>query len=290
MSALMEDAVNALSPGALAAYRRNDFADIAFADDTLLLGTSTEYLSEFAEAVAQSGRAYGLELHVDKFQLLQINTQRRVRIAGNPVTAETKIAYLGTTLCEDGRMATELSRRIGLAASDFRTIQQVWRHSSLPLSWRLRVFSSLIMSKLMYSLPAGCFTKAELRRLDGFQARCLRRILRIPHSFVSRISNVSVLQKAGCEAASLQLRRKQLQLLGRVVRHPQGTCMRDVTFVPGSLRPATDRYVRRVGAPRKEWVRDVVPEAIRLTGSLSNLQAAATNAGYWKRIVRQAVI
>ena len=29
--------------------------------------------------------------------------------------------------------------------------------------------------------------------------------------------------------------------------------LRDLTFCPGSLCPATARYVRRVGRPRNEW-------------------------------------
>ena len=73
MSVLMHDAVQLLGPSARAAYDRGDLADLAYADDTLLLGVSSAHLTEFLDAVATSGRQFGLSLHTDKFQLLQVN-------------------------------------------------------------------------------------------------------------------------------------------------------------------------------------------------------------------------
>ena len=232
---------------------------------------------------------YGLELHLDKLHLLQARVNRPLRVSGHDVEPEESLMYLGTSLSADGRMAGELTRRIGLAHAAFRAVRQIWRHSSLSLQWRLHVFHALIESKLLYSLAAGCFTKADLRRLDGFQARCLRVILKIPPAYVSRISNAPVLRTAGAEAASVQLRRRQLRLLGKVIRQPEGTAMRDVSFCPGhSFRPATDRYVRVRGRPRMEWIRTVLPHGLRIAGSLQGLEDTASNEPYWRRIVKEA--
>eukprot|EP00959_Pyramimonas_sp_CCMP1952_P372408 7798885-Pyramimonas_sp.AAC.1 len=99
-------------------------------------------------------------------------------------------------------MGHELGRRIGAASADFRILRHVWRRSLLSLRWRLAVvFKSLVESKLLYALPAEYFTTAESRILDGFQARCLRKVLNIKPSFLSRVSNASVSQHAGAEAA-----------------------------------------------------------------------------------------
>ncbi|CAK0822118.1 unnamed protein product [Prorocentrum cordatum] len=46
--------------------------------------------------------------------------------------------------------------------------------------WRLHAFLAPLESNLHYCLAAGCYTKAEFRRLDGFQARCLRVIPKVP--------------------------------------------------------------------------------------------------------------
>ena len=66
MSALMHDAVSMLSQPAREAYRKGDLADLAFADDTLLLGVSPAYVTEFLGAVSAAGQRYGMSLHYGK--------------------------------------------------------------------------------------------------------------------------------------------------------------------------------------------------------------------------------
>ena len=61
-------------------------------------------------------------------------------------------------------------------------------------------------------------TKVELRRIDGFQCRCLRVILKIACPFVSRVSNEEVLDRAGAVTLSTLLLRHQLMFFGEVAR------------------------------------------------------------------------
>ena len=175
MSAIMLDAVRMLSPPAREAYKRGELADIVYADDTLLLGACANHVEEFLRAVAFAGRAHGLELHEGKFQLLKVNgTQNIQNSGGNPITTKSTLDYLGATLAEDGNIGSELSRRIGIAKGDFRQLQKVWKHSALTRRQKLNIYRSLVESRLLYGLCTASFTKAALRQLDGFQAKCLR--------------------------------------------------------------------------------------------------------------------
>jgi len=141
MSALMHDAVESLSPDAKAAYLRGDLADVAYADDTLLLGISSTHLTEFLAAVATSGRRYGMDLHYSKFQLLNVQCDIRVlRPDGVPVCASPGMVYLGTVLSDSGTIDSELSRRIGQARSEFRSLSKVWHRSNLARERKLGNF------------------------------------------------------------------------------------------------------------------------------------------------------
>jgi len=287
MSAVMHDAVGLLSTQARAAYDRGDLADIVYADDTLLVGASSEFLEEFLRAVAAAGHAYGLELHEDKFQLLQINCSNVVRnVSLDAIDAKASLSYLGANLTSDGRAGSELSRRIGAAKADFRSLCKVWKHSCLTRAQKLEVYRALVESKLMYALCTCCFVKAELRRLDGFQSKCLRSILGIPPSYLSRISNAAVREKAGWTSASEQLVQQQMMLLGKVMRAAPDSTLQKVSFIPGTLQPVTSRFVRKVGRPRKEWITDVLPHAFRLAGRQQQLSQAVQNESYWKRLVK----
>ena len=174
----MRDAVTSLGESSTAAYRRGDLADLVYADDALLLASCDHYLQEFLGRVAGAGRLYGVELHWDKFQLLQVQCHASISTA-----PKQGIDYLGTVLSHGGLPGHELGRRIGMAKADFLNLQKVWKHSSLHWTRKVQIFKALIESKVMYSLSCLCLSAVERRRLDGCHSRCLRCILGIPPVF-----------------------------------------------------------------------------------------------------------
>jgi hypothetical protein len=59
------------------------------------------------------------------------------------------MTYLGASLASDGSVGSELSRRIGAASGDFRSLSKVWKHSALTTVRKLAAYSALVESKLM---------------------------------------------------------------------------------------------------------------------------------------------
>ena len=137
----------------------------------------------------------------------------------------------------------------------------------------------------MYSLAPACFTKAEFRRLDGFQSKCLRKVLKIQPSYYSRVSNAEVRRIAEVCSSSDALRSRQLLLLGRVLVSTDENALQQLSFTPGMWQPATSRYIRRVGRPRKEWVPEVLSLARCLVTGDAQLADAVRDKAEWKRIV-----
>ena len=275
-----------LSGAAAEAYRISNLADVVYADDTLLLGTSSAHVEEFLHCVAKSGSSYGLQLHPDKLQLLQVNCKQSIRVdMEHSVDPTESMTYLGSVLAPDGHMSAELSRRIGMAKGEFRAIRQVWSHSNLSMRRKLEIFSALIGTKLLYSLAAGCFTKAELRRLDGFQAKCLRAILGIAAPFISLISNESVRRQASFQSIFIKLSKQQLLLLGRELRQPDDQPLHRVSFVSPSMTPLVAAYMRRVGRPRQEFAPSALQQAARLIGDSTSVFQMVHQETEWKRYV-----
>ena len=130
-----------------------------------------------------------------------------------------------------------------------------------------------------------CLLKADRRRLDGFQCRCLRQILGIPPAFISRISNRVVYNRVECRPFSELLCQRQLLMFGKVMRsHPENP-LRTASLNGNTLRPATDQHVRRVGRRRAERIPSVLLEAVRLAGGSHNLDEYTADPWHWKRIV-----
>jgi hypothetical protein len=186
MSVLMEDAKFELPQADVEQLRRGALAELLYADDTLLLSVNAKSLERFLAAVSKAGARYGMELHWGKLHLLQVRCREAVkRPDGSKIQAESQMEYLGTTVCEDGRVSRELSRRLGIAHADFRALVRLWRHTSVNQKRKLGIFHALIVSRLLYSLASAWLNTEERRRIDGFQNRCLRTIAKIPSAYLS---------------------------------------------------------------------------------------------------------
>ena len=140
---------------------------------------------------------------------------------------------------------------------------------------RPEVLNALVTIKLVYRLAAIVLTTTDRRRLDGLQNLCLRRIWNILPCYLS----------CGNSPLAKKVLGQQLWLCGKAARAHVGSVLRVCAFCSGSLRPASDRYVRRIGRPRLEWVTQVQTAALHLTGGWATLEEAITEPEKWKKMV-----
>ena len=211
------------------------------------------------------GARFGMELHWSKFQLLPVNGSYKLQAPdGAMIEPKDLMTYLGVTVYADGTVKSELNKKLGYAWPEFKKMEKLWKHSSLQSVKKVRILNATVLPCLLYGLDTVWLDVAETRRLNGFYCRCLRAALRIKPAFVSRVSNDDVLRQAGQVPLSQTLLRRQLLLYGKVVRSPEGDPLRDLTFMPGTRRAATDRYIRKVGRPRNEWAKMLERETNRM--------------------------
>ena len=191
--------------------------------------------------------------------------------------------YLGALLSADGRARGELNRRLGAAQSDFQALSRVWRHSALSRQRKIELLKAMVESKLMYGLSSLWLSKPERRKLDGFQNRCLRRILSVKPSFLSRVPNAAALHQAAQPKLSSRLLRQQLVLFGKVASQPAHSQLRSCCLFGDSLQPLPEHYVRRVGRPRLTWTREALNAAVAVAGGSSALEQLVKNysAAQW---------
>ena len=190
MTVLMSDARHMLSPAAKAACTRGALEDILFADDTLLISCCGSYVEEYMAAVEQRGFDYGLKLHWGKVQLVSVGADLPVTAPnGDSIQPVESMLYLGATLHRNGKFSCELARKIGKASAAFKACRAVWKSPVLAKRRKLELLDSLVLNKLHYGVASAWLSKSDLRRLDGFNANCLRRLLKIPSAYFSRVSN-----------------------------------------------------------------------------------------------------
>ena len=98
--------------------------------------------------------------------------------------------------------------------------------------------------------------QAARRKLDGFHARCIRKIVKIPPSYYSRVSNADVLAEVGAPKLSTILLERQLGYFGDLARRPHSCPVRKMVFKEDLSMQSLD-VKRRPGRPKFEWTKEV---------------------------------
>ena len=127
--------------------------DILYADDTLLMSSSTGNLQKLLDAIVAEGLLYGLEMNWAKTQQLRVSTQACVvRPDGAEIKCVREAVYLGSLITCDGKGGRELSRRIGEGRRTLDGLERVWRHAGVTRTRQMEIYMAYVVSKLMYSL------------------------------------------------------------------------------------------------------------------------------------------
>ena len=260
---------------------------LLYADDTLVLEGDERIVKTYMDSIAAIGKEYGLAFNWEKLELLRVRHEGYVSLrSGSNVKEKESMVYLGGLLAADGRMGSELARRLGAAAADFTHLKVLWQHANVSRAFKIQVYEACVVQKLMYCLHTGCFSKAQLRKLDGFHARCLRQILSIPHAKYFRISNAKVLATARAVPLSSILLERQLRLFGDVFRKRAGDPLRAAVFDDGSASLRQTPGARRQGHPRQNWAICVRKHALAAAGGEGHLQAVMRDKVRWDGAVR----
>ena len=121
-----------------------------------------------------------------------------------------------------------------MASADFKLLDTLWTHAKVTNRDKYKIYLACIVSKLLYGLQTAWLTKAQVTKLDGFHAKCVRRIVGVKHSYWSRISNVEVLSYVNAVQLGKLLLEQQLCVFGKIFRKPPNDVLRQVVFADNS--------------------------------------------------------
>ena len=106
-------------------------------------------------------------------------------------------------------------------------------------------------SVLLYGCETWKVNDSDNRKLDTFQFKCLRRIMKIRWPYV--VSNDEILKRTGIKNISTEVQEKRWRWIGHVLRMKGSHhCMTAMTWAPEGKR--------KVGRPRTTWRRTVENE------------------------------
>ncbi len=152
-----------------------------------------------------------------------------------------------------------------------------WKHGLVTKRLKILRFNANIQTKLVYGLHTIALTDAMVSKLNAFQLRGYRQIMKIKTTFVDRANtNVEVYKQVEEELNRVAKRsrpKKQriiqvgakiialsIQTLGELIRLDNDNPLRKVTFYPSSAKPMLPTY-QRAGRPRVQWTQRTMQRA-----------------------------
>jgi len=273
-----------------------EFAEILYADDTLIFGNYTRNISIYLKEIEEESAKYNMKLNYDKCVNLTANQkQTTVRFKdGTLVPRRDRATYLGTILSDSFDQNIEINNRIADVIVTANKLKIFWTKAKTTTYWKLTVFDAILRAKLLYGLECIQLTNREQARINAFQVKGLRRILGIPPTHIDRTwTNEKVWQKAEEEKGrKIQpfvdtWKRAKYRLLGHILRTYITDPMRQVVFEAHTNYP---RIIgrKRVGRPRDQWINFTLTEAYELERGEDTEEFDPENNDQMKRLIDKA--
>ena len=115
------------------------------------------------------------------------------QIDGKTMETERDFIWGGSKITADGDCSHGIKRRLLLGRTVMTNLDSILKSRDITLSTKVGLVKAMVFPVVMYGCESWTIKKAELRRIDGFELWCRRRLLRVP--WTARRSNQSILKE-----------------------------------------------------------------------------------------------
>ena len=136
---------------------------------------------------------------------------------GRKMETVTDFIFLGSKIIGDGGCSHEIKRRLLLGRNVLTKLDSILKSRDITLPSKVRLVKAMTFLVVMDECESWTLKKAEHQRIDVFEPRCCRRLLRVP--WTARRSNHYILKEISPEYSleGLMLKPK-LQYFGHLMR------------------------------------------------------------------------
>ena len=129
----------------------------------------------------------------------------------------TDFIFLGSKITADDGCSHEIKRCLLLGRKVMTNLDSILKSRDITLPTKVHLVKAMVFPVVMYGCESWTIKKAECQRIDVFELRCWRRLLRVP--WTARRSNQSILKEISPEYSleGLMLKLK-LQYFGHLMQ------------------------------------------------------------------------
>ena len=158
----------------------------------------------------------------------------------------------------------------------FSMLKTIWKSDRYSEKTKIRIYNSNVKSVLLYGSETWRDNVQDMKKLDAFHNRCLRRICKIFWPEV--ISNQDLHKRTNSKPLSLEIKKKRFTWLGHVIRMNKDRIPRKcLTWNPGGVRGR--------GRPKGTLRRTIESDLENANLSMEDVEFTALNRREWKNLV-----
>ena len=102
------------------------------------------------------------------------------QIDGETVETVSHFIFGCSKITADGDCSHEIKRRLLLGRKVMTNLDIIFKSRDITLPTNVRLIKAMIFPVIMYGCESWTTKKAECWRIDGFELRCWKRLLRVP--------------------------------------------------------------------------------------------------------------
>ena len=138
-----------------------------------------------------------LKLNIKKTKTMASSPIISWQIDGETMKTVRDFIFLGSKITADGDSSHEIKRHLLLGRKGMTNLDSILKSRDITFPTKVHLVKALVFLVVMYEYESWTIKKAECQRIDAFDLRSWRRLLRVP--WTARRSDQSILKELSPE-------------------------------------------------------------------------------------------
>ena len=141
----------------------------------------------------------------------------RITFNNNILEQVTTFPYLGSLITNDTGCIKDIRSRLAKGSSIGKALKNIWQNHGIGIPTKIRLLKALVWPVAVYGCESWTLKKDDEARINAFEMRCLRQVLRV--SWTAKNTNEWVLKTAGVERELLAtVKQRTMTYYGHILR------------------------------------------------------------------------
>ena len=151
------------------------------------MAESEEQLKSLLMKMKEESEKVGLTLNIQNTKIMASGFITSWEIDGETVETVSDLTFLGSKITADGDCSHEIKRCLLIGRKVMTNLDSILKSRDITLPTKVRLVKAMVFPVVMYGCESWTVKKAEHQKVEAFELRCWRRLLKVP--WTARRSN-----------------------------------------------------------------------------------------------------